>query len=113
MDTLRQLFEDDARRGPNDSDPMFAGVDGTRIQSFKKRLSTLLEEADLLFDRSGNRRSAYGFRHFYIKRQLLANVDVFTVAINTRTSMERIQKFYVPEVTPEHRSASLNARWES
>lgn len=113
FDTLWGLFESEVRRLPKDTDPVFAGMDGSRIQSFKKGLTTLLTEADLLHDRSGNRRSAYSFRHFYIKRQLLANVDVFTVAINTRTSVEMIQKYYVPEITPEHRATSLNPRWES
>jgi integrase len=113
LDTLWQMFEDDTGRPPNDDSPVFAGADGKRIESFKKGLTNLLTAADLLFDRSGNRRSAYSFRHFYIKRQLLADVDVFTVAINTRTSVEMIQKFYVPEITPEHRAASLNPKWDS
>ena len=112
LDTLWQQFEDDTGKPPTDDSPVFAGADGKRIESFKKGLTNLLTAADLLFDRSGNRRSAYSFRHFYIKRLLLADVDVFTVAINTRTSVEMIQKFYVPEITPEHRASTLNPKWE-
>lgn len=109
--TLWDLFEKEVGRPPADDDAVFANSDGSRIQTFKKGLADLLETAGLLYDRSGNRRSAYSFRHFYISQQILAGVDSFTIAINTRTSVQMIEQYYASELIPDQMAEKLRPEW--
>ena len=54
----------------------------------------LLHAAGLLVDERGERRTAKSFRHTYIMFRLLANVDVYSLAQNCRTSVKMIQMHY-------------------
>ena len=54
----------------------------------------LLDAAGLLNDERGERRTAKSFRHTYIMFRLLANVDVYSLAQNCRTSVKMIQQHY-------------------
>lgn len=101
LEMLWNIFELEVGREPQDDDPVFSNADGSRIQSFKKGLAELLKAADLLHDRTGNRRSSYSFRHYYISRQILDGVDIFAIAINTRTSVQMIQQYYASELIPD------------
>lgn len=95
-------------RFPADNDPVFCNYAGARIGSFNKSLNALLEAADLKYDAVGNKFSTYSFRHSYATWQLQKSppVDIYTLAINMRTSVEMIEKWY-SDVIPEDRASIL------
>ena len=55
----------------------------------------LLDEAQLLYDDLGQKRTLYSCRHTYATFQLLyGNIDVYTLAIMMGTSVPMIERFY-------------------
>ncbi|MBS1165414.1 MAG: chemotaxis protein CheB [Proteobacteria bacterium] len=73
---------------------MFVNASGERAQSYKKNLNALLEAAKLKTDVFGQVRSAYSFWHTYATRQPRKGTDVYTLAINMRTSVRMIELYY-------------------
>lgn len=80
-------------------DWLFCNQDGTRNQGFFKTLPKMLEEAGVLHDADGNRRSAYSFRHYFAEQRLAAMgtnpraLDILSV--NMGTSKQMLESFYV------------------
>jgi hypothetical protein len=56
-------------------------------------LAEFLKEAGLQHDRSGDRRSSnlQSFRHYHLSQQTLNEVDMFSIEINIRTSVQMIE----------------------
>ncbi|MBS1165545.1 MAG: hypothetical protein H6R00_1570 [Proteobacteria bacterium] len=74
-------------------------------------LNALLEAAKLKTDVFGQVRSAYSFRHTYATRQLRKGTDVYTLAINMRTSVRMIEMYY-SDVVPEDLARQLEGSYE-
>lgn len=98
---LWDVFEKEVGREPEDSDPVFADADGKQILSFKRSFNELLKAAGLEFDYRGVRRTPYSLRHYYISTMLINGVSIFDVALNTRTSLQMIERHYA-HVATEH-----------
>lgn len=96
---------------PDDDDPVFVGYNGKRLGSLKKVLNGLLEAANLKIDTSGRVYSAYSFRHSYATWQLQKDppMDIYTLAINMRTSVKMIEDYY-SDVIPADRERALRGR---
>lgn len=94
---------------PAMTDAVFANSTGERAQSFKKSLNALLEAAGLKEDAFGRARSAYSFRHTYATRQLRKGTDVYTLAVNMRTSVKMIEMYYSDVIPDAPRTDRL--RW--
>jgi hypothetical protein len=74
---------------------VFAQSDGTEIANFAAPFKVLLKESGLLVDpRSGQDRTLYSFRHFYITAALRRGTQHFTIASNCGTSIQMIQAHY-------------------
>ena len=104
-------FKDRHGRPPYDDDPVFSAYDGKRLGSMKKSLNGLLEAADLKQDSVGRTFSAYCFRHSYATWQLQKDppMDIYTLAINMRTSVKMIENYY-SDVVPADRERALRGR---
>lgn len=80
-------------------DWVFCNKDGTRNDGFYKTLPKLFNEAGVLLDEHGNRRTAYSLRHYYAEERLrdlgfkLATYDM--IATNMGTSRTQIENHYV------------------
>ncbi|MDY8110770.1 site-specific integrase [Fulvimarina sp. 2208YS6-2-32] len=110
FDMLWDVFEKGTGREPIDEDPVFANIDGSRIQSFKKSFSELLRVCDLQTDHRGVRRTSYSLRHFHLSQQLAHGVPIHDLARNTRTSITMIDKHYA-QVQVERMKDSLRPEW--
>ncbi len=99
------------KREPGMDDAVFVNAAGERAQSFKKSLNALLEAAGLKEDVFGRARSAYSFRHTYATRQLRKGTDVYTLAINMRTSVKMIEMYY-SDVIPDDFAKQLEGSFE-
>jgi integrase len=73
-------------------------------------MNSILKELDLKFDREGNRRTAYSFRHTYICLRLMEGADIYQVAKNCRTSVEMIEKHYAAHIKDTIDAAAVNVR---
>lgn len=76
----------------------------------RELLNTILDELDLKYDREGNPRTAYSFRHTYICFRLLDGADIYALAKNCRTSVEMIQKHYAAHIKDMIDAAAVNVR---
>lgn len=82
---------------PNDW--VFCKKDGKKNDGFYKTLPKMLEEAGLLYDEYGQRRTAYSFRHHYAEQRFrdlgysLATYDM--LATNMGTGRKQIEDHYV------------------
>ncbi|MDH6269906.1 integrase [Rhizobium sp. SG_E_25_P2] len=94
LDVLWDRFKSEVGREPDDSDPVFANADGSRIQSFKKGFSELLKACDLHKDFRDVARTTYSLRHYYISEMIAGGADIYDIARNTRTSIAMIDKHY-------------------
>nr|WP_281388708.1 tyrosine-type recombinase/integrase [Rhizobium cellulosilyticum] len=101
LDMLWRLFEGERERAPNDDDAVFSDSSGQPIGSFKKSFNELLKATGLEYDYRGVRRTPYSLRHFYISQMLIKGTSIYDVALNTRTSLEMIEKHYA-HVATEH-----------
>lgn len=99
------------KREPRMDEPVFANTSGERAKSFKKSLNALLEAAKLKTDAFGRARSAYSFRHTYATRQLRKGTDIYTLAINMRTSVKMIEMYY-SDVVPDDVAQHLEGSWD-
>jgi integrase len=98
--TLWDSFRTLHGRDPELRNAVFCNAAGERAGSYKKSLNALLEAAGLKFDAFGRPRSAYSFRHTYATNQLRKGTDVYTLAINMRTSVRMIEMYY-SDVVPD------------
>ncbi|MBI1619818.1 site-specific integrase [Aquamicrobium zhengzhouense] len=87
-------------REPRMDEAVFGNAIGERAKSFKKGLNALPEAAELKTDPFGRARTAYSFRHTYATRQLQKGTDIYTLAINMRTSVKMIEAYY-SDVIPD------------
>jgi integrase len=108
---LWDAFKKVHEREPRDDEPVFVNASGERAQSYKKSLNALLEAAKLKTDVFGQVRSAYSFRHTYATRQLRKGTDVYTLAINMRTSVRMIEMYY-SDVVPEDLAKQLEGSYD-
>ena len=76
----------------------------------RELLNSVLEELDLKFDREGNRRTSYSFRHTYITMRLMQGADIYQVAKNCRTSVEMIEKHYAVHIKDMIDASAVNRR---
>jgi integrase len=106
FEQLWTAFEATHRRMPKSDDPVFTNFEGQRLGSIKRSLNNLLVETGLKYDAFGRARSAYSFRHTYATNQIRSGVDVYTLAINMRTSVRMIEMYY-SDVIPEDRARVL------
>lgn len=75
--------------------PLFMDQYGKAIGSFSKSLNRALEEANLLYDVHGVKRSAGTFRKYYITNALLdGEVNYFELAKQCGTSVNVIEQYY-------------------
>jgi integrase len=108
---LWEAFKTVHGREPTMDDPVFVNASGERAQSYKKSLNALLEAAKLKTDVFGQVRSAYSFRHTYATRQLRKGTDVYTLAINMRTSVRMIEMYY-SDVVPNDLAKQLEGTFD-
>ena len=83
------------------------GQSSTPIDS----LNALLDAAKLKTDAFDRARSAYSFRHTCATRQLRKGTDVYTLAINMRTSVKMIEMYY-SDVVPDDVAKQLEGSWD-
>lgn len=110
LDLLWALFEKTHNRKPAPNDPVFTNINGERLRSLKKSLNSLLEAAGLKRDAFDRVRTAYSFRHTYASNQLRDGVDIYTLAINMRTSIRMIEIYY-SDVIPADRAKILEGKY--
>lgn len=97
---LWDAFRTQFGRAPEPTDAVFVNIDGQRAQNYKKSLNSLLEATGLKQDAFGRARTAYSFRHTYATNQLRKGTDIYTLAINMRTSVRMIEMYY-SDVVPD------------
>lgn len=73
-------------------------------------LEELLSKAELLYDKKGRKRTAKNLRHSFIMDRLRAEVPIFALAKNCRTSVAMIEKFYGSHFTPRMSAATITGR---
>lgn len=110
FDLLWTIFNKTHDREPLPEDPVFTNFEGQRVGSLKRSLNNLLEETGLKFDAFGRARTTYSFRHTYASNQIRDGVDVYTLAINMRTSVRMIEMYY-SDVQPEDRAKILEGEF--
>nr|WP_281400693.1 tyrosine-type recombinase/integrase [Rhizobium wenxiniae] len=101
LSMLWEMFEAEVGREPEDADPVFADAQGNAIKSFKTGFNELLKASGLELDYRGKRRTAYSLRHYYISRMLISGASIYDVSLNTRTSLEMIEKHYAHVATED------------
>jgi integrase len=79
---------------PNREEAVFCHKDGKPIHTFKKGFNTLLNEAGVEFDRSGDRRTIYSLRHTYATFRLHEGVNHYVLARNMGTSVKMLELHY-------------------
>ena len=80
-------------------DWLFCDRTGKQAKGFFKTLPTMLEEAGVLTDSDGNRRSAYSFRHVYAEGRFAAigfnPIAYDLIGTNMGTGRQSLEKHYV------------------
>lgn len=94
--TLKDWFE--FRRTGKDfvspEDFIWCDVDGRNINDFREGFNTLIANAGVSLDASGNKLTCYSMRHTYITEQLKNGVPIYTIASNCNTSVAMIETYY-------------------
>ena len=108
---LWDAFKSQFGRDPGLTDAVFVNLDGGRAQSYKKSLNSLLEATGLKADVFGRVRTAYSFRHTYATNQLRKGTDIYTLAINMRTSVKMIEMYY-SDVVPDDVASRLEGSFD-
>lgn len=96
FESLKEAYKERFGDFPTKDNPVFCDAFGNPIATLNTQLNQLLKAADLTNDIAGKKFSAYSFRHTYATWQLQKDnpIDIYTLAINMRTSIEMIQKHY-------------------
>ncbi len=76
------------------SDPIWCDIDGHVINDFREGFNTLIGDAGVALDASGNKLTIYSLRHTYITEQLKSSVPIYTIASNCNTSVAMIERYY-------------------
>ena len=80
-------------------DWVFCHKNGKKNEGFYKTLPKMLEEAGLLYDENGDRRTAYSLRHYYAEQRFVElgyNAAVYDMlCTNMGTSRKQIEDHYV------------------
>lgn len=80
-------------------DWVFCHKNGKKNEGFYKTLPKMLEDAGLLYDDDGQRRTAYSFRHYYAEQRFIElgyNAAVYDMlCTNMGTSRKQIEDHYV------------------
>lgn len=96
-DTYQELSELTGHTEPDDW--VFCDKDGKRLKGFYKTFDKMLEDIGLLYDRDGDKRTMYSFRHYYAEsrlREIGINPKAFDLlSANMGTSRQMIAKHYV------------------
>lgn len=73
------------------------------IKALQRQFRIVLERTNLLVGPNGEERSLYSLRHTSIMFRLLYGdgIDHLTLAINARTSVDMLERFYVSHLTGE------------
>jgi hypothetical protein len=78
---------------------LFCDAQGKQNDSFNKTVPKLFEEAGVLLDAHGERRTAYSLRHFYAEQRLIelgTNVRAFAIiGANIGTGKQYLETHYV------------------
>jgi len=74
--------------------PVFVDQYGRSVNSFAKGLDRAFEDAGLLYDKHGIKRTAGAFRKYYITTALLSGVNYFELAKQCGTSVNVIEQYY-------------------
>ncbi len=103
---LKEAYKTRFGTYPKDEDPVFCDAVGNRLVSLNKPLNQLLKAAGLLHNSAGEKISTYCFRHTYATWQLQKSdaVDIYTLAINMRTSVEMIENYYSKLIASLHQN---------
>jgi integrase len=75
-------------------DPIWCDVEGRGINEFREGFNTLIKDAGVELDASGNKLTIYSLRHTYITEQLKSSVPIYTIASNCNTSVSMIERYY-------------------
>jgi len=98
LEKLRVLHKEDAEKHGwvfTDDMNLFVNQYGKTQRNFSKSLNRAFEEAGLLYDAFGVKRSAGAFRKYYITQALLiGNVNYFELAKQCGNSVAVIEKYY-------------------
>jgi len=77
---------------PNDY--IWCDIDGRNIMHFREGFNSLIKNAGVELDASGNKLTCYSLRHTYITEQLKDSVPIYTIASNCNTSVAMIEEYY-------------------
>lgn len=108
---LWDLCREELGRNPLPTESPFINSRGNVQRSFRNGLDALLEEAGLLYDYTGAKRSAYSLRHFFATQMIIAKVPFYALAHNMGTSPKMLQEFYV-DATSEQLAGQLQPEWK-
>ena len=75
-------------------DAIWCDVEGQGINEFREGFNTLIKDAGVELDASGNKLTIYSLRHTYITEQLKSSVPIYTIASNCNTSVAMIERYY-------------------
>lgn len=78
----------------DDDDLFFTNYDGSCMKNFSKTYVKILKELNLYISRNGKTRPPYSLRHYYATQRLLDGVQVYDLAKNMGTSVDKIEKHY-------------------
>jgi site-specific recombinase XerD len=84
----------DAKNLTKKEDPIWCEQDGKVINDFREGFNTLIRDAKVEHDASGQKLTIYSLRHTYITEQLKNGVPVYTIASNCNTSVAMIERYY-------------------
>jgi integrase len=105
---LIELTETD---DPNDW--LFCDAEGKRNEGFFKTIPKLFEEAGVLLDKDGERRTAYSLRHYYAEtrlKELGANARAFDIiGTNMGTGRQYLETHYVRKGIMQDEDALVTA----
>jgi integrase len=110
LNMLRNLFQLEFKREPDDADPVFFSHDGAPIKSFKKGLAALLDAAGLRTTPDGRMRDSHSFRPFYISQQIREGVNPHMLIRNTGTSGKMVNAHY-NKILPTEEIGKLTPDW--
>ncbi len=77
-----------------DNNLFFTNYDGSSMKNFSKTYIKVLKDLNLYISRNGKKRPPYSLRHYYATQRLLNGVQVYDLAKNMGTSVDKIEKHY-------------------
>lgn len=92
--------------------PALSNDRGYMFQTMRLQFNHVLEKAALKMSDDGQPRTLYSLRHTAIMFSLMdgSELDLFTLALNCRTSVDMIQRFYGKHLQAEMNIAKLHKR---